>query len=354
MPQEEFEALRTKLIAAIRATKDPAVIATVVIAAARGGYRPEALSQLRSYVFDAIRQDKELSAAIRQKDVSAFLVESALGGILETSGRRFASALLCVHLDDIFPRRPENIPLEKLCLGSQDLIRLASYLRESLATDDSQSYLPLLSIVGAYSCASQVAQETFLELLVNPPGNPVARMNLMNTLANQPWRVLEEPAAFRFLLTCLQERNDPRMPTVAAVAFQNSPALSGGNSPESTQAFTALCEQYDWARKVAPDGRPQGPCQLLLETIASADIDGNARIVQESLSSSSVPLELKLRLLRRINEVSVGQQVDHRYRRTGSALLAAIESARPVLADNAETRDLASLCAQHLSSAQNR
>jgi len=349
IPKEEYEGLMLGLERAIREAKDPAVLAALVIAVARGGYRPEALAQLRTVLWNIVREDKELRALVRDKELSRFLVDNALDGSTAASGRQLAAYLLSAHVEDFSHRRPENVESSMLCLDPDDLARLATGLRESIGSEDAQMYLPLLSILDSYSGASSVARQVLVDLLAQPPQSPLLRLNLINSLANKEWWILAEPAGFRFLITCLQERNDQRIPTIASLAFLNCPALVGGDAPQAGEALTALYEQYQWAKSPDPSGKVKEQTQRVLETLATTDIEGAARVVREALADPSVPSAGKSRLLNRIIEVVNGQHVGHRYRKTAPALLAAIESLPPEFSTDASLRELARTCTERLA-----
>jgi hypothetical protein len=349
MPKEEYEGLTLGLERAIREAKDPAVLAALVIIVARGGNRPEALTQLRTVLWNIVREDKELRALVRDKELSRFLVDNALDGSMTASGRQLAAYLLSAHVEDFSHRRPENVESSMLCLDPDELARLTTGLGESIVSEDAQMYLPLLSILDSYSETSSVARQALVDLLVQPPQSPLLRLNLINSLANKEWWILAEPAGFRFLISCLQERNDQRIPTIAALAFLNCPALVGGDAAQAREAFTALYEQYQWAKSPDPSGKAKDQTQRVLETLATADIEGSAHVVREVLADPSVPSGGKARLLNRIIEVTNGQHVSHRYRKTAPALLAAIESLPPEFSTDASLRELARTCTERLA-----
>jgi hypothetical protein len=330
---EELNAQKQRLKAAIRAVGDPAAIAAIVLWAGEAGDRMDALAYLRTFVLETLRQDKDTTEWIRAKPVSHLLAEWEGDADLPLPTRLFALDFLTAQLELMDPLKTGKVPLSMYCLDQSDLGRLGGALRRSLERGDSQIYQPLLKIMGAYLGVSSVARASLTELLAAPPADPILRLGLLNAIGASPSRILEDPAAFRFMLSGLKEPNDTKITQAAAMAFAHSPTLVGGAVPEGREVLATLCEQFRGTRGDSSDSKTlRAQQQILLVSIASADIDGAAAALKEGLLDPSVPNAAKLTALKRIQNIASGAiYVDHGYQNTGPALAEAIASVRPQL-----------------------
>jgi hypothetical protein len=353
---EEFNAQKARLKAAIQATQDPAAIVALVLWAGEAGDRMEALGFLRTFVLESLRQEKDTTDWIRAKEVSHFLAQIESDGDRPLPARLFALDFLTAQLEIMDPQKTGKIPLSMYCLDQSDLGLLAGALRQSLQRADAQFYQPLLKVIGAYLAVSSVARASITELLNPPPSDPSLRLGLINAISSSQSRILEDPGAFRFLLTGLKEPNDLRMNSAAAMAFAHSPTLVDGSVPEGREVLATLCEQFRGIKGDLSDSRTlRGQQQIFLVSIASADMEGAAAVVKEALLDPSVPTAAKLTALKRIQNIAQGLiGVDHGYQKTGPALVEAITSVQPQFASQPLFPEAIQGCLQSLRDIQKR
>jgi hypothetical protein len=331
---EEVNAQKQRLKAALRETGDPAVIAALVLWAGEAGDRMEALAYLRTFVLECLRQEKDTTDWIRAIPVSHFLAETVSDADRPLPARLFALDFLTAQLEIMDPLKTGKVPLSMYCLDQADLGLLGAGLRRSIMGGDPQFYQPLLKIIGAYLGVSSVARGTIMDLLTPPPADQSLRLNLLNAIASSQSRILEDPAAFRYLISGLKESSDPRITSAAAQAYAHSPALVNGAAPEGREVLATLCELFRGTRGDLSDSRTQRALQqIFLAAIASADIEGAAAVVKEALLDPSLTAGAKLTALKRIQNIASGLiYVDHGYQKTAPALVEAITSVQPQLA----------------------
>ena len=353
---EEMNAQKERLKAAIGATQDPAVIAALVLWAGESGDRMEALAFLRNFLLESLRQQKETADWILSRDVSHFLAETESDADQALPARLFALDFLTAQLELMDPQKIGKIPLSMYCLDQADLERLGGSLRQSIAKNDPQFYQPLLKVLGAYLGVSSVARATLTGLLTPPPTDQGLCLNLINAISSSPSRILEDPAAYRFMLSALTDSSNPRLASAAGMAFARSPNLVTGATQAGLDVYTTLCEQFRGIKGDLSDSKTlRAQQQIYLVSIASADIDGAAAVVKDALLDPSVPNAAKLTALKRIENIASGAiGVDHGYKKTGPALVEAITSVLPQLASQPLFPEAIKGCLQSLQNVQRR
>jgi hypothetical protein len=354
--KEELDAIRLKLKAALLEIGDPAVIASLVIWSEGAVNKIDALSQVRSLAVDLIRQDKGLSEWLRSKSVAHFLAETAGDGAQALSGRLFSIDFLLLQTEDLAGLSPAKVSPLMYCLSSADLHLLRTGMTQSLLKEEAIVYQPLLKVLSSYLSVSPEARDAITDLLRPPPQNPSLRLSLMNAIGTQQSRVLEDPDAFRFLMSSLKDTGDPRLSTAAALAFIRSPSLVGGSTPQSGEALATLVEQYRWAKGVASEDRAlKTQEQTFLISIASTDVAGTPAFVRDALLDSTVSDAAKLTMLKRIQNIASGAiDVDHGYRKTAPALTEAIQSVSSQLSTTPLFKNAFQACLDSLAASQKR